>query len=80
MACPIIINLEHRAALIKAKPKMDKGMGLSSKEVAPRNANAQNQIPKYIESCKALVISSLAFVLKLLGLILVVFILWLTGQ
>jgi hypothetical protein len=27
-----------------------------------------------------LVISSLAFVLKLLGLILVVFILWLTGQ
>jgi hypothetical protein len=46
MACPIIINLEHRAALIKAKPKMLKGMGLSSKEVAPRNVRAQNQIPK----------------------------------
>jgi hypothetical protein len=65
MACPININLAQRVALIKAKPKINKGMGLSSKEVAARNAKAQNQTPKYRESCRALAISSLAFTLKL---------------
>jgi hypothetical protein len=40
------MNLAQTAALNKAKPKIDKGMGLSSNDVAPKKARAQNHAPK----------------------------------
>jgi hypothetical protein len=36
------MNLAHTAALNKAKPKIVMEMGLSSREVAAKNAKAQN--------------------------------------
>ena len=45
-AWAINMNLAQIAALNKAKPKIDKGIGLSSNEVAAKKARAQNQDPK----------------------------------
>jgi hypothetical protein len=40
------MNFAQIAALNKAKPKIDNGIGLSSSDVAAKNARAQNHIPK----------------------------------
>jgi hypothetical protein len=61
--------LAHIAALNKAKPKIDKGIGLSSNEVAPKKARAQNQPPKKSVSLKAIINSSSTIYLRLCGLI-----------
>jgi hypothetical protein len=44
-----------------AIPNMLKGMGRSSKEVAPKKARAQNQAPKYSVSAKAFLASASIF-------------------